>query len=228
MNAPFQIPHAELGDEELRAELRQLIKQRDAALTLRDRARDAADRANAFVASLEESLATFDGTDNRIASERAQAFKRALAMGDAKPMLSLSPELSAIAAKRLDVANELNGARQAQECLASELAEAQQTLNRLQADTERAARAVVAFYADAMARQLADLERRAGRMRQRLLGVTAVSPRPPFPVAASTVALLRDSPANHASGWNSSADDTRYWDSWRERLTHDSEALPDD
>jgi hypothetical protein len=142
-------------------------------------------------------------------------------------MLSLSPELSAIAGKRLDVANQLNAARQAQECLALELSEAQKTLNRLEADVAHAARGVVAFYADGLARHLADVERRAGAIRRRLLGVTALRQGAPFPVAAATVALLRDSPSNHAPG-NNSADDTRFWDGWRDRLTRDAEALPDE
>jgi hypothetical protein len=100
-------------------------------------------------------------------------------------------------------------------------------LNRLQGDVEHSARAVVAYHADSMARSLAEAERDCATTRRRLLGVTALRQGPPYPVAASTVSLLRDSPANHAPGGNS-ADDTKYWDSFRARLQLDSEVTPDE
>ena len=227
MSANLKLVEHEASDAELRAELCMHIEQRDAALKLRDAARDAADRAEAFVGGLETSMAEFADTDTRIAASRAQAFKEALAKGNATPMLSLSPELSAIAGKRLDVANQLNAARQARECLTEELNDAERALLMHQGEVERGARAVVAFHADAMARQLAETEKRAGAMRRRLLGITALRQGAPYPVGADTVTLLRSSPSNHAPGGND-ANDTRYWDSWRDRLTHDSAAKPDE
>ena len=227
MTANLKVVEPEPDDAELRHVLHVAIEQRDLAQQRRDKSADAVERASQFVARLEDNLAAFADTNERIARSRAEAFKQSLAIGDAMPMLSLSPELAAAAAKQLDAANQLDGARQAYESLSEELTSEQQTLDRLQADVERSARVVVARHADAMARELMALERQAGETRRRLLGVTAMSPRPPFPVAASTVALLRDAPRNSVYG-RESAEDTAWWHDWHARLTHDSEAMPDE
>jgi DNA repair exonuclease SbcCD ATPase subunit len=227
MTAKLRVVTDEIGDEQLRAELHLHIEQRDASLSLRDRARDAASRATEFVEKLNNALAEFDNVDSRIIAERASAFKRALANGQAAPMLSLSPELVAANAKRLDAESQLNAAKQAHMALIQELNDAEQTYAAHQANVEKVARAVVAFHADAMARELAALEQQAGKTRQLLLGVTSLRPGPAYPVSASTVSLLRDAPRNSVYG-RETADDCKFWDSFRARLQLDSEAAPDE
>jgi hypothetical protein len=227
MTAKLRVVTEEIGDEQLRAELRLHIEQRDAATITRDKCRDAADRATEFVDKLEQEFEEFSSIDNRIIAERASAFKRALANGQAAPMLSLSPELVAANAKRLDAESQLAAARQAHAALMQELNDAEKTFAMHQQNVERAARAVVAFHADSMARHLADIENQAGKTRQRLLGVTSIRPGWAYPVSASTVSLLRDAPRNSVYG-RETADDCKYWDSFRARLQLDSEAAPDE
>ena len=126
MNAPFPIPNAKLGDvAELRAALAAKIRERNLAQSRRDQTAEAVKRAANFVGRLEANLAAFADTDSRIARSRAELFRRALAEGDATPMLSLSSELGKAAAQKLDAENQLDAARQAYKALALELAEEQ-------------------------------------------------------------------------------------------------------
>ena len=228
MNAPFPIPNAKLGDvAELRAALAAKIRERNLAQSRRDQTAEAVKRAANFVGRLEANLAAFADTDSRIARSRAESFRRALAEGDATPMLSLSSELGKAAAQKLDAENQLDAARQAYKALALELAEEQASLDRLKADTRTAAKHVISCYADHKAVELAQLENEAGELRRKLLGLTQM--RSPhignYQLAPQTIALLRDDPINSLSTRNS-GNDVRHWDLWLERLLNDAEAMP--
>ncbi len=229
MNPNLRIVTVENEDDTSRDTLRTLIQQRDAALVVREKSRDAADRANAFIARLQAGLRDFAGVDARIADERAQQFKVALAEGETAPSLDMSPELVALSARRMNLENQLAAGQQAQQQLAQELRDAQQILDNLQAQVLTAAKKVVANHADTMAAQLADMEQRAGAARRRLLGASAMrtQDKGPFPLQPQTIALLRDSPSNSIFTRNT-GDDVRFWDAWRERLMTDADALPDE
>ena len=126
---------------------------------------------------------------------------------------------------RLDAENNLSAARQAAASLNEELTAAERTLALCEANARTAAKAVVGFRADAMARELAKIETQAGEMRRRLLGVTAT--RPPhvgqYQVKPETMALLRDDPINSVYRHNS-GEDAQYWDRWLARLMRDANA----
>lgn len=188
-------PDLDPSEQQLRAELKQLIERRDAALALRDKAADTNERAVVFISALEANLDDFEDIDARVARERAAAFRAALEC-NAQPALDVSPELAALSARRMDVQNQLAAARLAQETLAQELAEARATLDRLQADVEHAARNVVGHLANTMARDLAAREEICCALRQCLVGAAAMRPGGQFPLHASTLALLRDDPKN--------------------------------
>ena len=184
------------------------------------------ERAGAFVAQLEANLAQFDSVDARIAASRADAFKRALTEDEAMPALSLSAELSAASAKKLDAQNQLSGARQAYAALSAEYDETQGLLTQLQSAVGTAAALVVGAAADELAKELVGIEARAAALRARLMGATALRQGQSFRVAQSTVALLRDAPAN-GRVVNGSVADREHWDLFLARLTEDASASAD-
>ncbi len=215
-------PDADHEEAALRSELRRLLEQRDAALVLRDKAADTSERAAQFIAGIEAGLADFASVDARVAQERATAFKVALER-NAEPVLAISSELKALSARRMDLENQLAGARLARETLTQELQEAQTTLDRLQANVEQMARAVVGHTADQKARELAEYEAECATLRQRLLGATAMRPGGQFPLQSQTLALLRDEPANAIFSRNGAGDATR-WNDLYAKLLHDHSA----
>lgn len=214
-------------DAELRGELRMLIEQRDLAKSRRDKTADAVERAQGFVARLEDNLAKFADVNTRIAASRAEAFRQSLIDGETLPMLSLSKELTAAAGQKLDAENQLSGGAQALESLSVELSTENDELNVLEANVLTAAKKVVANHGDMLAVSLRRMEREAGDLRRRLLGLTQI--RTPaigqYPLGADAVMLLR-SLGDNASATNASGEDVKFWDEWLHRLCVNADAAP--
>jgi hypothetical protein len=164
--------------------------------------------------------------NERIATARAAEFRRTLIEGVDAPQQSLSAELGEAGLRKLDAANQVDGARQAHSVLSRELGEVEAELTRLQLEVEAAARIVVSRHADDLAAELIATEARAAAMRSRLMGITMMRHGQPFRPAQSTVALLRDGPAN-ARVLNGSAEDRQAWDAFFVRLTEDQHATAD-
>jgi hypothetical protein len=215
-------------DTELRGELRVLIQQRDLAKARRDKTRDACERAQKFVATLESNLAKFADVNTRIAQERGEAFRQSLIEGETLPMLSLSKELTAAAGQKLDAENQLSGGTQALEALSAELEAENAELAALESNTLTAAKKVCANHGDVLADTLRGMEREAGELRRRLLGLTQM--RSPnigaYPLGREAVALLRDIGVN-SQATGTSGEDVIWWDTWLHRLCVDADAQPD-
>jgi len=213
------------SDAQLRLTLRRDIRDRDSALTARDNAKTVVETAQEHLIAVDAELTKYNSLDSDIADSRAVQIAISLENGGGFPELTTPPELAQLAAQRADAHNRLSAISQATMRLEANLKEAENVLATHQANVANAARNVVAHYADAMARELAILEEKASATRRLLLGVTATRPGGSFPVASSTVALLRDDPINSICSRNTGAD-ASWWDSWFARLLHDAEAKP--
>jgi chromosome segregation ATPase len=228
MSAP-KLVQVEDRDTTLRSELRILIQERDLVKSRRDKTQDAVERGQKFVAQLEANLAKFDDVGERVAQERGRAFRQSLINGETLPMPSLSKELSAASAQRLDAENQLSGGTQALEALTMELDNENRELSVLESDVLTVAKKVCANHGDVLADTLRRMEREAGELRRRLLGLTQM--RSPnigaYPLGAQAVSLLRDigvnSMATHTSG-----EDVQFWDEWLHRLRVDADARPEE
>ncbi len=211
---------------EPREALSAAIQLRDAAREQVETRRATLERATGLVERLEKNLNDFDAVNERIAAARAAEFRRTLTQGIDAPMASLSKELGESGLRKLDAANQVDGARQAHSALSRELSEAEAELTLCQANVETAARVVVSQSADSLAHDLVALEAQAAIMRARLMGATMLRQGIGFRVAQSTLALLRAGPEN-GRVMNGSVADREFWDSFLARLTVDANATVD-
>ena len=168
--------------ETLRANLTDAIEaQREAERRLGEAA-GAVQGADRFIASLDEVVDAFAGVDARIAEERAEAIRDALASG-AVPSMSISAELADATARRAEAQNQLSAAKQARHALLKAEDVAKVAVDDARTAAAAAVAAIVRAEADAIAREVERLEAEAMQLRAKLAGAefvpVAAVPAPP-------------------------------------------------
>lgn len=174
-----------------REALRAAIEAHDAALAAAKSAEATLARAAAYHNELTNKLAEFADVDARVASERADAIRAAMANGTA-PVFEVSAELSAALAKKLDAENRLEAAKQAVSALHAEHDAAQQHAERVGIALEWAAERVMLSAADALAAEYAATLSKARELYLAMWGMS-VAPirRPPEEITRLSPAPTR-------------------------------------
>jgi hypothetical protein len=196
MSANLKVVSNEDPDEAaLRHTLRRELEQRDAALSLRDKAAATVEAARGHLAAVEEELRQFDDLDDDIEAARATRIAESLEAGGGVPDLD-TPELHQVIVRRGEASNRLSAFRQAMTRLESSLADAERTLAARRSNVASAALAVVGHIVDTHARELRHIEEQAAALRKKLIGATALRPGAQTPLHRDTLAMLRDDPPN--------------------------------
>jgi hypothetical protein len=211
----------------LRHTLRRELEQRDAALSLRDKAKSNVEAASDALQACAGELERYAQLDEQIAEERANQIAASLESGGGFPRLETPVALQALTSKRDEVGNRRLAIAQALKRLEATLAEAERTLAARQSNVASAALSVVGHIVDMQARELRYIEEQAAALRKKLIGSCALRPGAQTPLHPSTLALLRDDPANAILSRNDGSE-ARVWNGLFAKLLNDPEARLDE
>lgn len=148
------------------------IESRRMARAALDDAEAAVNGARRFVTDLEAKVTGFEGIENKVARERAEAMKAALAAGQI-PSFALSSSLATAVVAKAEAEGELTAARQALRDLDDDAARARSTVTSAEREVDAAIEAVLAEEAAAIFAELKRLEAELTTVQAMLVGATA-------------------------------------------------------
>jgi hypothetical protein len=217
-----------MGEDNSRRELARVITLRCERGVARDKAAQAVERAEALIAEIESDLRGYADLDAKIAEERAEQIKASLEYGLALTM-AVSPELSALAAKRIDAENHKAAAEQALAKLRGDLALADNEFVAAAHAVEDQAIAVAAFSIKPLVDKLRDVESQAYELRRLCVGYGAVRTRDSkfLPIDGDSVTLLRSPPSGAGLLRSTGLDAVTTWRGYLDRLSADAYAQLD-
>lgn len=151
------------------------IHARDEAIEADELARVAVAGADRLVAEIAATLATFECVGERIAAERAEEMRAAIAAGT-RPSFTASAELADAIVQKGEAENQLAAAQQARSTLQAEADAARHRCTQAANAVAAAVNDVIRFEADEIARRVAALEAEARALRAKAVGAEYAPP----------------------------------------------------